>query len=191
MSEIRLAFAQEVDFAELVQHARSRGWIPETLSEYPVPATNPREVDSYVFVWRLEENGVARFVDDEAIGVQHFVLWGEGVRTVAADLTDSFPTIAHVDCLGALADDISVGERERALEMLGVIAPRNYDDAVCEAVSNGLDGDSVEIRAAAISATFQLSWVELRYPLQRVASRDPDPNNRAYASNALYTLPPS
>ncbi|MFE9888174.1 hypothetical protein [Streptomyces scopuliridis] len=191
MSEIRLAFSREVDFAELVQHARNRNWTPETPSEYPVPATDPREADSYSFVWRLEGTGVARFIDDEATEVQYFILRGGDVRTSAADLADVFPTVTHLDCLDALTGDISGVERERALEILGVIAPRNYNDAVYEAVSNGLDGDSVEIRAAAISATFQLSWAELRSPLQRVATRDPDPNNRAYASNALYTLPPS
>ncbi|MFD5031032.1 hypothetical protein ACFWM0_11525 [Streptomyces sp. NPDC058405] len=191
MSEIRLAFAREVEFAELVQHARSRNWTPEMTSEYPVPATNPREADSYVFVWRFEGNGVARFVDDEATEVQYFVLRGEDVRSVAADLADAFPTITHVDCIGVLVGDVSGVERERALETLGVIAPRDYNEVVYQAVSKGLDGDSAEIRAAAISATLQLSWVELRSPLQRVATRDPDPNNRAYASNTLYALPPS
>ncbi|MFF1418006.1 hypothetical protein [Streptomyces sp. NPDC058280] len=189
MHEIRLTFSREVDFAKLIQYARSWNWIPETPSEYPVPATNPREMDSCVFVWRFEKNGVSRFVDDEVTEVQYFVLRGEDVRSVAADLADSFPTITHVDCLGVLAGDVSGVERERALETLGVIAPRDYNEAVYEAVSKGLDGDSVEIRAAAISATFQLSWMELRPPLQGVATRDPDLNNRAYASNVLHTLP--
>jgi hypothetical protein len=189
MPEIRLAFSDEVGFADLARFAAERDWAAETAAEHPVPGDSPLEEDSYVFVWRLGGTGTARFVDDEVTEVRYLVLQGEDAQASATALAEEFPTVTHQQCLDVLAGDPPDEERTKALETLGVIAPRQYDDAVAEAVRAGLDGHSPLIRSAAVSAAVQLSWAEFRGPVQRVAERDPDPNNRAYATNALYSLP--
>ncbi|MFC9754311.1 hypothetical protein [Streptomyces sp. NPDC056921] len=189
MPETRLAFRGSVNFSELAEYARSRDWAAETPSAHPVPGTEPQEADAYVFAWRSGSHGTARFIDDEVTEVQFIIFQGVESQAQAALLSNNFPTMTYEDCLDSLAGDISDEEREKSLETLGAIAPRDYDSSVHEAVSKGLDGNSSTIRSAAISATLQLSWTELRAPLMRVATSDPDPNNRAVASNVLHALP--
>ncbi|MEU0804066.1 hypothetical protein [Streptomyces sp. NPDC005970] len=190
MSEVRVAFTRGVKFDELVEHARDQGWRVETPSGYPVPATDPLEADAYVFLWRFGVDGIARFVDDEVTEVQFIQLDGEGAHTTATILAEKFSTVSYADCLNLLNGQISTDEREKALEMIGLIAPRDYTSGVHEAIFGGLESDSSAIRTAAISAILQLSWVEFRPALRNVVDSDPDPNNRAYASNVLHALPP-
>ncbi|MEU5107306.1 hypothetical protein AB0H07_34420 [Streptomyces sp. NPDC021354] len=190
MSEVRVAFTRGVEFDELVEHARDQGWRAETPSGYPVPATDPLEADAYVFLWRFGVDGIARFVDDEVTEVQFIQLDGEGAHTTATILAEKFSTVSYADCLNLLNGQISTDEREKALEMIGLIAPRDYASGVHEAILGGLESDSSVIRTAAISAILQLSWVEFRSALRHVVDSDPDPNNRAYASNVLHALPP-
>ncbi|MFD8096378.1 hypothetical protein [Streptomyces malaysiensis] len=188
MADVRVAFTTEVSFVELAEYAHGQGWRPETRSGYPIPATDSLEADAYAFVWRFD-NGTARFVDDQVTEVQFIEFGGMGGRAAADTLSESFSTATYIDCLNWLDGSISDDEREKALEMLGVIAPREYESSVYQHISGGLVSNSVTIRAAAISAILQLSWAEFRSPLRRIAEADADLNNRAYASNVLHALP--
>lgn len=189
MSEIRLAFFHGIDFNVLLQHARSREWVAETASRYPVPGTDAHEADAYFFSWRLGDEGAVRFVDDEVTEVQYIIIRGGGAISESVTLATEFSVLGYADCLEALSGEVADEMRERFLETLGVIAPRDYHMGVFRAVSAGLDGDNSAIRGAAVSASLHLLWPEFRAPLQRVAALDPDPNNRAIASNVLYALP--
>ncbi|MEW2125923.1 hypothetical protein AB0891_19570 [Streptomyces sp. NPDC007259] len=191
MKEARIAFSSEVAFDRLTHHAQSRDWEAETPSEYPVPGTEPLAEDSYTYTWKTKLNGIARFVDDEVTEVQYFILRGEDSSAEADALSRTFMTTTHTECLESLAGNISAADRERGLEVLGVIAPREFKESVYETVKNGLASDLATVRAAAISAAIQLYWAEFRPSLQIVSTSDPDPNNRALSSNALHALPPS
>ncbi|WP_143676002.1 MULTISPECIES: HEAT repeat domain-containing protein [Streptomyces] len=189
MIEIRMAFTSDVDFELLLQHGRNEGWTAETTGESPIPSGEAAEDGAYFFSWRLGKGGAGRFVDDEVVEVKFFVFSGEVKTSTITRFRQSFPTATYKEFLDRVANDVPHEDQGRALETIGAIAPRTYTDAVYESVSRGLDGDTASVRTAAISAVMQLSWREFREPLKRVADHDPDPNNRAYATNTLYSLP--
>ncbi|MGO4424961.1 hypothetical protein AB4Z54_41300, partial [Streptomyces sp. MCAF7] len=181
MTEIRMAFTGDVDFELLLQYGRNEGWTAETTGESPIPSGEAAEDGAYFFCWRLDEDGAGRFVDDEVTEVKFFVFSGRVKTSTITRFRLGFPAATYKELLGSVAGDVPREDQDRALETIGAIAPRTYTDAVYEAVSRGLDGDTAAVRTAAISAVMQLSWREFRGPLKRVADHDPDPNNRAYA----------
>ncbi|MEV1007767.1 hypothetical protein [Streptomyces sp. NPDC049881] len=155
-----------------------------------MPSDLVTEADAYVFDWSIDGTGTVRFVDDLVIEALYVRIRGDDVDRTVARFMAAFDTAAYTDFLATLAQPVISGsERERALELLGVTAPRSYDDAVFGAVVQGLDGDSVEVRCAATSAAGHLGWRQFRPGVQRIADCDPAPDNRAFATNVLYSLP--
>lgn len=191
MPVLRAALEDFEDFSQISGYAANQGWEPVTPAEHPTPSDDPLEVEAYSYEWRTNGNSRARFVDDEVSEAQFVEFNGDRAALDLEAFSRAFSVLDHRKCLQNLTTQVDDSSRARSVELIGLIAPREFDAEVFRTILRELDAESLIVRAAAIGAAAQLSWSEFRAPLERVKETDPNSNNRSYATNVLYSLPPS
>jgi HEAT repeats len=164
---------KELKYAEddIMDFTWSHGWILRGKYE-----ADPENVKPFQLRW-LKNNDLSglHYIDDFVVGFPYYVLKGNNLEEEFKRISEAIELYSIEDILTLLHDSSDSESRRKGILYLGVSITEEFRKDIFSEFLNAFSDPNTEVRKAAIKACTYIGWREFCEVLERMKTRDSDP----------------